>query len=152
MSEALAAGVTPRLIAAGYQLVDRHLQGTGSPTEPDELCFERVTGDELEIMSFVFGKHGMPRFHLRLARKKLAPPNEFVRTAYLVRSQKRYCDEWGKPYGLPLFLWPDFLAEKAVKSAVGKLDQALRFLESGERGPNISLQPNVKPFVPVAGG
>jgi len=149
MSEVLAATVGPGLTGAGFQLVDRALQGNDSPTSPDELRFERVAGDELDVMSFVFGKYDMPRFHLRLARMKLAPPNDLVRTAFLVKNQKQYTYEWGKPYGLPLLFWPDYCSDKVVKSVVERLDQAQLFLATGERGPNISLKPDVKPFVPV---
>jgi hypothetical protein len=110
------------------------------------MRFERVVDQELEVISFQFGKYDMPRFHVRLMRLR-PPPDEFVRTAQIVKSQKQYCHEWGKPYGLPMLLWPNYLADKVVRSVVEKLPQALQFLSSGERGPNISLQPNVKPFV-----
>jgi len=146
LSALVAAGASLRLEQAGFQLVDNRLQGSGSAIDPNDLRFERVVGDQIDVVQFSFEKYDQPRFQVWISREFSAPPNDFVRTASLVKRQSQYVYFWGKPWGLPLVLWPNHCSTSTVKSVIEKLEQALLFLDTGERGPNISSTPNVNPL------
>ena len=107
-------------------------------TSGRELELERAIGECVDTVTFNFDKYRDPRFQVHVARRAAAPPNAFVRSCSLVANAKQYLYFWGKPWWYPTAYWPEHRADRVIEAIGRHLDQAARFLESGERGPNIS--------------
>lgn len=107
-------------------------------TSGRELELERAMGEFVDTVTFNFDKYRGPRFQIHVARRAASPPHAFVRSCNLVANSKQYFYFWGKPWWYPTTYWPDHRADRVIESIGRHLDQAARFLESGESGPNIS--------------
>lgn len=135
--------LVPALEAKGFERVDSSRLDPTHPTSGSEIVMERVAGEYVDAVTFNFEKYRRPRVQIQCARRELSEPHRFIRSANLVRKNTQYYYFWGKPWWLPTKLWPASASRHALALAKTHLGQVLRFLESGERGPNISKQVNV---------
>lgn len=130
--------LVPHLESAGFERVDVHLRDPEWPVSGNELALERSVGALIDSVTFNFEKYRTPRFQVHAARRQAAAPHEFVRSCNLVARRTQYYHFWGKPWWLPTRLWPNKGSTRAVSAVLIRIDQLLRYLEAGERGPNIS--------------
>jgi len=135
--------LVPALEAEGFKRVDFSLVDPTYPTSGSEIVMERVAGEYVDAVTFNFEKYRRPRVQIQCTRRELSEPHNLVRSANLVRKNTQYYYFWGKPWWLPTRLWPATASGRALDLAKAQLGQIPRFLESGERGPNISKQVNV---------
>ncbi|MFZ4604274.1 MAG: hypothetical protein ACOYM8_17665 [Caulobacterales bacterium] len=140
LAELVAVRFVSRLEREGFARVDVHLRDPDSPTRPNEIQMERIVGTELDVAYVMFASYGLPRFQVGCARRKRDSPNEFVRAAKLVANANEYLHFWGKPWWRPVWSWSEEDAARAVGEVEEKIGQILRFLDSGEIGPNIHAQ------------
>ena len=103
-----------------------------------EFEIERLVGDVADIVTFNFDKYHRPRFQVHAARRALAPPHEFVRSCNLVAKKSQYVYFWGAPALLPSAWWSNALSDRTVERMSNRIHQVIDFLESGERGQNVS--------------
>jgi hypothetical protein len=137
--------LVPAVVAAGFTRVDQSHLGSDHDPSGSEICLERVLGEEVDVITFNFEKHGKPRVQIHGARRSARAPYQFVRAANLVRSQSQYYCFWGKPWWLPRRLWTASATARVVESARERLGQLLRFLEVGERAGSISKAVTLAP-------
>ena len=95
-------------------------------------------GEFVDTVTFNFDKYRGPRFQVHIARRAANSANAFVRSCNLVARAKQYFHFWGKPWWFPAAYWSNHRADRVIEAIERHMDQAARFLESGERGPNIS--------------
>jgi hypothetical protein len=140
LSQLVEAQILPPLVELGFERVEVALRQSDWAVNPNEICIERLRGSVIDSIDIPFGKYGDPKFQVGFSRRELAPPNAFIRSGVLVkRANQRYCF-WGKPSLLPSVLWPLEGNRKAVLYVVQCLPQVVQFLDSGERGSNISAE------------
>ncbi len=145
LCELVESRVVPVLTAPGFRWVDLNLGRSDWPVNPNEIELERVSGDVIDSIDISFGKYDRARFQIGFSRHERAPPNEFIRSGNLVKNASQYYCFWGKPWWLPKKFWPARSAKRVVEGVVPLLEQVVRFLETGERGPNISRQVSQQP-------
>jgi hypothetical protein len=138
MSERLTAELIPVIEAAGFIKVDVELGEASSPVAGSDLQFERTRGDQIDVIHVFFDKYARPRFQVNVFRKARSEPHELLSQAFLVKRSNEYYHVWGKPWWLPTRFWTEGRSKKTVRKVVGCLGQGIRFLETGERGPNIN--------------
>jgi hypothetical protein len=138
MSEQLASQLIPVIEAAGFVKVDVELGEASSPVAGSDLQFERTRDDHIEVIHVFFDKYTRPRFQVGVHRNARSQPHELLSSAYLVKRPNEHYHVWGKPWWLPTRFWSERRSKKTVRRVVEFLGQGIRFLETGERGPNIS--------------
>jgi len=132
--------LVPAIAAAGFERVEVSHMGPDQSPSGSEICFERVSGEHLDVITLNFEKHGKPRLQVHGARRELKAPHAFVRSANLVRRNSQYYYFWGKPWWLPTKLWPESITDHAVEEVKQRIGQLLVFLQSNERGQSVSKQ------------
>jgi hypothetical protein len=140
MSEYVEAQLLPQCINHGFMLTDVFLGDRENPVSANEIYLEKRLGDTVDYIDVTFAKYGLPRFQVGFARRRATGKCEFLRRGNLVAGGNQYYHFWGKPWWIPLGFWSDHCSRRAVEEVAGLLGQAFRFLETGERGPNISKQ------------
>lgn len=140
LAELVETRLTSRLERDGFLRVDVSMQDPKSPIRGNEIQLEKPVEDGLDCIDVTFAKYGVPRFQVGCARRRLVHPNEFVRAGMLVASANEYLHFWGKPWWRPVWSWSDEDAVRVVGVVEEKLGQLLRFLDTGEVGPNIHAQ------------
>jgi hypothetical protein len=130
--------LVPTLEAQGFERVGFVRLDSIHPTSGREIVMERVTGDCVDEVTFNFDRFRRPRFQVQFSRRELSEPHRLIRSANLVRKSTQYYHFWGKPWWLPTRLWPVGASQRALKQVKSYLSQIRPFLESAERGPNIS--------------
>jgi len=143
-------GLVPYFEAQGFDRVDYSRIDSESPISGSEILLERIAADHVDSVTFNFEKYRSPRVQIQFARRELRPPHKFIRSANLVRRSAQYYCFWGKPWWLPTRLWSTSATHRALQQAKRCLGQATQFLESGERGSNISKQVNAQPLPSAA--
>jgi hypothetical protein len=138
VASAVESTIVPVLESAGFERVDVHLRDPEWPVSGSELALERGDGTLIDSVTFNFEKYRTPRFQVHAARRRATAPHEFVRSCNLVARAVQYYHFWGKPWWLPTRLWTENGSKRTVGVVLTKIDQLLRYLEAGERGPNIS--------------
>jgi hypothetical protein len=137
--------LVPYFEAQGFDRVDYSRMDSDAPTSGSEIVLERIAAEHIDSVAFNFEKYHSPRVQIQFSRRYLRPPHEFIRSANLVRRSSQYYYFWGKPWWLPTRLWPASATRRVLQHAKQCLAQATQFLESGERGANISKQVDVQP-------
>jgi hypothetical protein len=135
MSEQLTDQLTPVLVAAGFVQVDVDMGEESSPVAGNELQFERTRGDHIDVILVFFDKYAAPRFQVSLNQRTRS---ELLGSAHLVERPSQYYHWWGKPWWLPSRFWTEGGAKRTVRQVVESVGQGIRYLETNERGPNIS--------------
>jgi hypothetical protein len=130
--------LVPTLEAQGFERVGFVRLDSIHPTSGREIVMERVIGECVDEVTLNFDKFRRPRFQVQCSRRELSEPHRFIRSANLVLKSTQYYHFWGKPWWLPTQLWPDGASQRALKQVKSHLSQVRPFLESAERGPNIS--------------
>jgi hypothetical protein len=138
IADAVDSVVVPLLESAGFERVDVHLRDPEWPVSGSEVALERTAGTLIDSVTFNFEKYRTPRFQVHAARRQATASHEFVRSCNLVARATQYYHFWGKPWWLPTRLWTENGSTRTVGAVSTKIDQLLRYLEAGERGPNIS--------------
>ncbi len=141
MSERLTAELIPIIEAAGFIKVDVELGEASAPVAGSDLQFERTHDTHIDVIHVFFDKYARPRFQVGVHRNARSEPHELLSSAYLVKRSNEYYHVWGKPWWLPTRLWTEGRSKKTVRRVVESLGQGIRFLETGERGPNINQPP-----------
>jgi hypothetical protein len=139
LSRLLTSKLTATVEAAGFKPVDVEWGQSSEPVQGSELRFERESGDCIDEIHAWFGKYAAPRFQIRFSRRLKTNLREQLRCGQVVRHRSEYVHEWGKPFWFPTALWLETLSERSVNHVVRSIDQVVLFLETGRRGPNISL-------------
>jgi hypothetical protein len=145
MMDAVQKSLVPQFEAQGFGCVDYSRIDSNFPISGSEIHLERVSGDHIDSVTFNFEKYRRPRVQIHFSRRELRPPHNFIRSANLVRRSSQYYCFWGKPWWLPTRFWPASATERALVKAKQCLGQATKFLESGERGENISKPVDAQP-------
>ncbi len=138
MSIAVSSELVPLLESFGFERVNIHLGDPEAPVSGSELTLERVSGGLLDSITFNFEKYRTPRFQLHASRREAAAPYQFIRSCNLVARGSQYYHFWGKPWWLPTRLWSERGSKRAIESVSSRLPQLVHYLDTGERGPNIS--------------
>jgi len=136
--DSLLLNMTSALEGEGFRRVDHNLGESVWPVSGSEIVYERWGPELIDSITVNFDKYRRPRFQVHCSRRHIEGPHGFVRAANLVRARSQYFHFWGKPWWLPIRLWRVGSALRTVESVVGHLKQLISFLESGERGKNIS--------------
>jgi hypothetical protein len=144
LSELVKAELVPVIAAEGLERVDTALEGNGRTLNPNEIRLERVGGDYIDSIGITFGKYERARFQISASRRERAAPHAWIRSTNLVKHAGQYYCFWGKQWWLPGPLWPDALAKRTVSTVAKLVRQLTIFLETGERGPNLS-RPSTDP-------
>ena len=129
--------LVPLLEAAGFHEValwhgDSNLKVSGR-----EIRLERWADDAIDCVHINFDKYRDPRLAIWISRRRRTDPMTIVRGACLTKSRRNYYDWWGKPWWLPMRLWPIEGPTKVIDRLSRIVPQLFAFLEYGERGPNI---------------
>jgi hypothetical protein len=129
--------LVPTLESRGFRYVGFHLGDANDSVSGSDISLERHDGKYLDSVTFNFEKYKSPRFQIHLSRRG-ASAHDFIHSGNLVSKGTQYYHFWGKPWWLPTRLWPEAAAKRTVKKIEACLDQAVRFIEDGTRGDNIS--------------
>lgn len=140
MSSLVESAVVPIVESAGFKRVDIRLCDPEWQVSGSEIALERADGTLIDAITFSFEKYRTPRFQIHAARRGADAPHEFVRSCNLVARPTQYYHFWGKPWWLPTGLWSERRSRRTVGKVSMRIDQLLRYLETAERGPNISRQ------------
>lgn len=124
----------------GFQKVEVALNNTEWPVSMNEIRLERIVGNVIDSICVGFAKHGTAKFQIRISRRELNSPHEFIRDSCLVKKSNQRYFLWGKPWWHPLIFWGESRSIKTVDEIMPLLPQILEFLESGTRGKNISME------------
>jgi hypothetical protein len=138
MSTAVSSELVPVFESFGFERVNIHLGDPEVPVSGSELTLERVSGGVVDSITFNFEKYRTPRFQLHASRREAAAPHQFIRSCNLVARGSQYYHFWGKPWWLPTRLWSECGSKRTIESVSSRLFQLIRYLDTGERGPNIS--------------
>jgi hypothetical protein len=158
LSELLQSSFVPLFEAEDFRRVGVALGRADEPVDRNAMRLERERSAHIDSVDFSFDNYQRPRFQISFSRRRRTFPNEFLRSASLAARSSQYYHFWGKPSLLPLWLWSDGSASREVAAVIRTLDQVLRFLETGERGPNIGIpfenpwSTVLRPETPVACG
>jgi hypothetical protein len=129
--------LVPALESRGFRYVGFHL---GDPTDTvtgSDIHLERHDVEHFDSVAFNFDKYKAPRLQVHLSRRS-ASTHDFIHSGNLVARRTQYYHFWGKPWWLPSKLWTEAAAKRTVKKIGDCIDQAVRFIEDGTRGDNIS--------------
>lgn len=140
LGELIVASVVPKIIGAGFDDVGRCFGDEASPVQGGEIRFEREIGDSVDVIHIYFDKYASPRFQIGFSRRLRSDVRHFVRSGHLVKRSSQHYYEWGKPRWMPLWLWSERQARRAIQRVSEGIEQIVRFLEDGHRGPQISRQ------------
>jgi hypothetical protein len=132
--------LVPQFEMHGFCRVDVSLRQADSPVRGSEVRLERARDQIVDSISFSFTKFKSPRLQVHFSRRKLTPPHTFLRSANLVIRRSQYYHFWGKPWWLPTRFWSERATSRTVDKLEARIEQLLRFLESGDIGPSISRQ------------
>ncbi len=124
----------------GFERVDVALNNSEWPVAMDSIELERATASHTDSIYLSFAKHGVPRFQLGCSRREKIAPYNFIRSACLVRKPNQYYCWWGKPWWFPLWLWQHEHSKQLIDKIMPTLPQILDFLDTGQRGKNISKE------------
>lgn len=138
MSTAVYAKLVPMFESYGFERVNIHLCDPESPVSGSEIVLERVSGALVDSITFNFEKYRTPRFQLHASRREAAAPHQFVRSCNLVAGGSQYYHFWGKPWWLPTRFWHEYGSKRTIEAVSARSCQLIRYLETGDRGPNIS--------------
>jgi hypothetical protein len=138
LSSAVDVRLAPQLEAAGFHRVEVILQEVDWPVRGSEIELERVREQIIDTVGFNFAKYRTPRLQIHFSRREIAPPHAFIRSGNLVARKSQYYHYWGKPWWLPTRFWSQRASKRAIDRIEALIEQLLRFLDSGEMGPNIS--------------
>lgn len=130
--------VIPMLEARGFRRVDICLADSEQPVSGSELRLERGQAETIDSVIFNFEKYRTPRVQIHLDRRQALPPNDFIHSGNLVATASQYFHFWGKPWWLPAMFWSRGGVDRTIRMICRHLEQAMVFLETGTRGPNIS--------------
>ena len=130
--------LVPQFLSAGYEWVDFVLRRRDWPVNANEIELEKAGPNYIDCIDFRFAKYDLPRFQLGFSRRKIEQPNEFIRSANLVRDSSQHYHFWGKPAWVPTNLWPESNCLKTIEQVSPLIDQVLEFLDRDIRGPNVS--------------
>jgi hypothetical protein len=130
--------LVPILETHNFQRVDIVLGQSDWPVSGRELRLERRFEKLIDSITFNFQKYGAARVQVHCSRRAAEMPNAFVRSANLVARSDQYYHFWGKPWWLPSKFWSGNASRRTIDRIGGLLDQVLRFIETEERGANIS--------------
>jgi hypothetical protein len=137
----LAEGIATRLIPlfdeAGFREVSCLYGDSALKISGRETRLERWGPATIDSVHIVFDKYQRPRIAISLARRDRAEPLNIIRGGYLTTSTREYQSWWGKPWALPLSLWPARAPARVVDRLIAIAPQSLAFIDRGERGPNI---------------
>jgi hypothetical protein len=140
LSQLIEAHIVPPLLEAGFAWVDVALQQPDWPVNAHEIRLERVGNSVVDSVDITFGKYGDPKFQIGFSRRESVAPNRFIRSGALVKHPSQRYYFWGKPGWLPSVLWSFERATTGVLDVVPLLRQVIDFLDTGERGSNISRE------------
>jgi hypothetical protein len=138
LSELVKTELVPVFEAEGLGTVDIALEGKGRTLNPNEIRLERLGENHIDSIDITFGKYGQTKFQISASRRQRVAPNNWIRSTCLVKHARQYYCFWGKPWWLPGALWTDALAKRTVNTLLKLVRQLAVFLETGERGPNLS--------------
>ena len=130
----------PQFEMQGFCRVDVSLRQADWPVRGSEIRLERAREEIIDSVSFSFTKFKSPRVQVHFSRRELTPPHTFLRSASLVLRRSQYYHFWGKPWLLPTRFWSERATSRTVDKLEARIEQLLRFLESGDIGPSISRQ------------
>jgi len=131
--------LVPAFESRGFRYVGFHLGDANDSVSGSDIHLERQDGKYLDSVTLNFEKYKSPRFQVHLSRRS-ASTHEFIHSGNLVARRTQYYHFWGKPWWLPSKFWSEAAATRTVKKIGGCLDQAVRFIEDGSRGANISKE------------
>jgi hypothetical protein len=140
LSEQIMEKVVPALETQGFRGVGICLGDPDQPVSGGDLRFERRVADKIDSVTFNFEKYRTPSVQVHLARRGAAPPHEFILSGNLVSRPWQYYHFWGKPWWYPTRFWPHRSVVRTVELILGRLQQAVDFLEQGKRGSGISKE------------
>lgn len=140
LSEQIIEKVVPVLETQGFRAVGIYLGDPDQSVSGGDLRFERLVADKIDSVTFNFEKYRRPGVQVHFARRSAAPPHEFILSGNLVARRWQYFYFWGKPWWYPTRFWPHRSVLRTVDLILGRLQQAIVFMEQGKRGPNISKE------------
>jgi hypothetical protein len=140
LSQLVIERILPEFIKLGFKPVTTELGQKNDRVAASEIRLERSIGEYIDGAHFYFAKYDDPAFLLKLSRQTGPSVDEVVHIGNVIEKAGQYHYEWGKQSLMPRFLWTKGAAERAVSKIVPLLDQCFRFIETGERGPNISIK------------
>jgi len=116
-----------------FERLDSSLLVSGS-----EIVLERIGEREIDSVTFNLEKYRKPRFQIHFSRRERNSPNNFIRSANLVRKSSQYYYFWGKPWWFPTKLWSESATRRTLAEVKSQLVQVIHFLDNAERGRNVS--------------
>lgn len=128
----------PLLESQGFSRVSFERLDSSLPVSGSEIVLERIGDREIDSVTFNLEKYRRPRFQIHFSRRDRNSPNNFIRSANLVRKSSQYYHFWGKPWWFPTKLWPESATRRTLAEVQSQLVQVLHFLDNAERGRNIS--------------
>lgn len=140
LSEQVDKNIIPFFEKNGFQKVEVALNNPEWPVSMDEIRLERKISDVIDSIYVGFAKHGATKFQIRISRRELDSPHEFIRDSCLVKNSTQHYFLWGKPWWCPLSFWSESNSIKIIDKIMPLLPQVLEFLETGVRGKNISKE------------
>lgn len=138
LSTAVFSQLVPMVESYGFERVNIHFSDPESSVSGSEIALERVSGALIDSITFNFEKYRTPRFQLHASRREATFPHQFVRSCNLVARSSQYYHFWGKPWWLPARFWPEYGSTRTIETVAARIHQLIRYLETGDRGPNIS--------------
>lgn len=138
LAQLIEAKLVEPLQCLGFEWVDVYMGSDRDKVSGREILLERVTGNDIDLISFNFDKYLRPAFQMHIQRRSRMPPYDFIFSANLVKNDRQYIYFWGKPWWFPKKLWSKKMSVRAVEKVALLQDQCLDFLKNGQRGPNIS--------------
>jgi hypothetical protein len=138
LSKLVDEELVPVFIQASFATVDVAFRQADQTVNADEICLERAESNFFDTINISFSKRDRPNFQLGCSRRQSIPPNEFIRSCHLVKRSNQFYYFWGKPWWWPTALWSESQARGTVNKVKRVMEQLIVFVETGERGPNIS--------------
>ena len=137
LADEIVTRFIPFFVEAGFREVTCWYGDSTLAVSGREIRLEQWNSATIDSVHIVFDKYRGPRIAISLARRDRAEPLNIIRGGYLTTSPREYQSWWGKPWALPLSLWPARAPARVVDRLIAIAPQSLTFLDRGERGPNI---------------
>jgi hypothetical protein len=140
LCELIENQLVPLIHSYGFKQVEVSLLKDDDLVAANEIRMERIVNDNIDSIYIFFDKYERAKFQIGFNRKSIKLLNEFVPTRHLVKDPSQYYFWWGKPWWYPLSFWGESNSKKTIDEIMPLLPQILEFLESGNRGKNISME------------
>ena len=131
--------VVPILEASGYEWAWRNPIDKADGNSKRKIFLIRNKSGYIDIFDLLFDKYSGARCQLHFYRSYSKNKNQIIIAGSLVARPTEYHREWGKPWLIPNYMWPDALLHFRAQWIAKKIPSIEKFITQGKDDFNIKL-------------